>query len=311
MVLGIDTSCYTTSVAIVHEETVLGDFRRILKVKPGERGLRQSEGFFQHVGALPELLAQAAQTTDFSRLDGIAVSVRPRPQEDSYMPVFTAGKSFAQALGSALKLPVFFTSHQEGHVMAALKTCGEPVEESEFVSVHLSGGTTELLRTVRTETGFSFFIEGRSLDLHAGQLIDRTGVLLGMDFPCGKEMDRLAMIYRGEGTLPVTLKEGGFHLSGAETKAGEMVSRGEAPEKIAYSVLHCIAESLEKMLKQIYSRNPFATVILAGGVSASQLLRRELKGRNCRLLYAEPAFAADNAAGTAWIGEKLRKKREE
>ena len=138
-VLGIDTSCYTTSVALVEDGRIAQE-RRLLSVAQGERGLRQSSALFQHVERLPELL-EALFAHSPGCVDGVCVSTRPRDAEGSYMPVFKAGECAARAIAAAQGVPLVETSHQQGHIRAALVDSG--CGEAEFVALHLSGGTTE------------------------------------------------------------------------------------------------------------------------------------------------------------------------
>ncbi len=307
MILGIDTSCYTTSVAVCRGGEILHDLRSPLNVAEGNRGLRQSEGLFMHTKALPELFFRLAEKIDLKELRGVAVSTKPRPEEGSYMPVFLAGYSVAKSVACALSIPLFETSHQEGHVMAALASCGEKVKENEFISLHISGGTTEILRTYPSDNGFSLSLEGGSLDLHAGQLIDRVGVAMGMKFPCGSELDKLAMSVEESIKLPVTLKGTSFHLSGAEAQAMKLLEKGCNTGKLARGVLETIALSIKKSLDVLYKDRPFETVVAAGGVTASRVMRETLKSKNYRVLFADPRFSTDNACGVAFLGEKVIK----
>ena len=115
--LGIDTSNYRTSVALVDEKgEILFNHRELLDVPQGERGLRQSVAFFNHVQRLPEVIEKAMAYRD--RIRAVAVSERPRPREGSYMPCFTAGSACAREVASALGVPLYLTSHQEGHIEA-------------------------------------------------------------------------------------------------------------------------------------------------------------------------------------------------
>ena len=139
MILGIDTSNYTTSISITDEEkNVIIDERIMLNVKNGERGLRQSEAFYQHVMQLPLLFKKIK---DFP-LSGISVSVTPRREAGSYMPCFKAGESFALVLSDMLNLPLIKTTHQEGHIESAV--LASQIDLEKFICVHLSGGTTEI-----------------------------------------------------------------------------------------------------------------------------------------------------------------------
>ncbi|MBQ3054416.1 MAG: O-sialoglycoprotein endopeptidase [Clostridia bacterium] len=308
MILGIDTSCYTTSVAIVKDGNIIADERMPLTVEKGERGLRQSDGVFMHIKSLPVLLEKLGQSHPLKDISAVAVSASPRPEENSYMPVFMAGLTVASSVATALNVPLYKTSHQEGHIMAALESCGEKVEDTEFISVHISGGTTELLHTKRTKEGFCFSLAGESLDLHAGQLIDRIGVAMGLGFPCGKELDTLALKSKNPISFPVTMKGSNFHLSGAEAQGLQKISLGEKKEDIAKGILLAVGKSLKKALDEINREASFNIVIMGGGVSASKTIRDYFHSVKCdyKVLFSNPAYSTDNACGVALIGDKLR-----
>jgi len=144
-VLGIDTSCYTTSCALVTPEgEILSSSRRLLTVEDGARGLMQSQGLFQHVKNLPQMVQNVMADVSDAEICAVCASTRPRPAEDSYMPVFRAGESQARAAASLLRVPFYPASHQEGHVRAAMVDAG--IDETKpFLALHLSGGTTEIL----------------------------------------------------------------------------------------------------------------------------------------------------------------------
>ena len=142
--LGIDTSCYTTSLFFMNRQgQKVAEARRILKVKPGGCGLQQSEMLYQHTRNLPELMEEAVQGHAFSLL-GIGVSARPRPREDSYMPAFLAGQGFARSLAALYSIPLWQISHQENHLEAAMWSAKGP-DTDRFLFLHASGGTTDLL----------------------------------------------------------------------------------------------------------------------------------------------------------------------
>ena len=164
VVLGIDTSCYTTSAALVSlEGKLVTSSRRLLTVAEGERGLQQSQGLFQHVKNLPDMIGKVMQDAPEAQIVAVCASTRPRPVEDSYMPVFRAGESQARAAAAMLRVPFYAASHQEGHVQAALVDSGID-EQKPFLALHLSGGTTEVLLSKAGE----LTLLGGSLDLHAG-----------------------------------------------------------------------------------------------------------------------------------------------
>ena len=181
-VLGIDTSNYKTSVALVDDEgKIICNEQRFLEVKKGERGLRQSTALFQHVNQLPDLIELAFEKLpDNTKVAAVSVSTRPRPVEGSYMPVFNPGYSTGRSLAVALNVPLFTTSHQEGHI-EAVKYYSQFKDSNRLICFHFSGGTSEALLV---ENG-TIQIVGGSKDLAFGQVLDRLGVAYGMDFPCG------------------------------------------------------------------------------------------------------------------------------
>ncbi|MDE6729268.1 MAG: peptidase M22, partial [Oscillospiraceae bacterium] len=141
--LGLDTSNYTTSAALYHTESgEILQAKKLLPVKSGEKGLRQSDAVFHHTVQLPEILEQL----DFSdlQLAGIGVSVRPRNAERSYMPCFLCGQTAARMIGHITGITVYETSHQTGHILAALYSAGVLAwKDQPFLAFHVSGGTTD------------------------------------------------------------------------------------------------------------------------------------------------------------------------
>jgi len=304
--LGIDTSCYTTSIAVVdHKGNLVCDKRQMLNVKKGARGLRQSEGFFQHVMNLPTLLEQVSESVNMNDIGCIAVSTRPRNQENSYMPVFNAGERFAKTLALGLKVPMFTTTHQDGHIMASAHGCRFNHNE-EHISVHLSGGTSELLKSKWSEGQFDVQIIGGSLDVSAGQLIDRVGVALGLEFPSGKHLDGLWKGSTKKLKFPVSVKGSYFNLSGAESYGLKYGESNESIEDISKGLFEALLKTLEKALITACEETGINSVLMAGGVSASKFLSSRLPDvlnkQGISVKFCPPQFAADNAIGVALLG---------
>ena len=302
-VLGIDTSCYTTSAALVSVEgELLGSARRLLTVGEGERGLQQSQGLFQHVKNLPDMIGQVMQGAP--QICAVCASVRPRPAEESYMPVFRAGESQARAAAALLRVPFYPVSHQEGHVRAAMVDAGIDAGRP-FLALHLSGGTTEILLADQGR----LTLLGGSLDLHAGQLVDRTGVRMGLGFPAGPALEKLAMQAAPQGLLGVSIKGTSCNLAGAENKIERWLAQGElSREQIAAEVFDFLCRTIERMIDNACEATGARQALLAGGVASSTLLRGMLNARakkrrlNCRLHYAHPELSGDNAVGVALLG---------
>ena len=304
LVLGIDTSCYTTSVAADTGDAVI-QIKKPLKVKEGDCGLRQSEAVFQHIKNLPLCFGELKEKVDFRDFDAvtIAVSSRPRNVDGSYMPVFLAGQSFARVLADAMTAEYIETSHQEGHIMAAIHSCIKySIMEEPFLTYHLSGGTTELLLAKPTGCGFECEIVGGTLDLPAGQFIDRIGVKLGMEFPCGKYLDYSACEYLGEkAKVKSCVKEEYINFSGEETRYERLIESGSS--FVAYCTMKCIADSVKKSVKVAKEKYNVKNVLMVGGVSSSRFLRSEFSDMP-NVYFAEPELSTDNAVGVCQIGKK-------
>ena len=316
-VLGIDTSNYTTSLALVSDSGFV-HARRILEVKKGECGLRQSDALFLHTVNLPELFTElfSAYREKYghdAEVDAVAYSAYPRDTEGSYMPCFLAGKSCAYATSSAMGKPIFKFSHQAGHIMAALKTCGnESSLGEEFLAMHLSGGTTELVYVKRDEEkGFLAEIAGDTADISAGQLVDRVGVMLGLKFPCGAELEKLAhdaVGLKGVKPLKVSMRDGSVNMSGAENRISAMVQSGVAASEIAYFTLDFVAKNVIAMAEHAREKYSDLPIIFAGGVMRNTIIREKICKKLKNVLFADVELSSDNAVGTAYLGyEKMKK----
>lgn len=300
-VLGIDTSCYTTSVALVEDGRIAQE-RRLLSVAQGERGLRQSSALFQHVERLPELL-EALFAHSPGCVDGVCVSTRPRDAEGSYMPVFKAGECAARAIAAAQGVRSVATSHQQGHIRAALVDSG--CGEAEFVALHLSGGTTE---AVFVEQGLQTRLIATSADLHAGQLVDRVGIALGLSFPAGPALETLARQGSAKGAMPLSHRDNQVSLSGAEAQAMRMIAAGIPGVDVAAEVYSYLSRAVAKLIEIAVRETGAKQVLLGGGVASSALLRELLPARLKRnglkvaLCWGKPEYSGDNAVGVALIG---------
>lgn len=308
LALGLDTSCYTTSAALCSESGPPRQERRLLPVPKGERGLRQSEAVFAHVRQLPKVLLPLLSENK-ERIDCVCASDRPRDGEDSYMPVFQVGVSQGKALAAALNVPFFTTTHQRGHITAA--KYGTGLETSRFVALHLSGGTTDTLLI----NGEELKPLGTSCDLHAGQLVDRIGVKLGLPFPAGPYLEELAVKGENKNRVPVSFESDGLrcHLSGAEAQLARMIDAEEPKESVAAEVYGVLCRTVLRLVQAAAEKSDTKDVLIAGGVASSRLLREMLLERSekrrtgLHLFFGRPEFSGDNAVGAALIGlEKLR-----
>lgn len=303
--LGIDTSNYKTSVAVVSDTgDILFSSQEFLKVKRGERGLRQSEALFQHVKQLPFALESALSDNMIRENIGcVSVSVKPRPLNNSYMPVFLAGESFARSLSAALDVPLYEFSHQEGHI-EAIRYYSEAKNINPIICFHFSGGTTEAVLV--DEPKGIFKIIGGSKDLAYGQVLDRVGVSMGLDFPCGEVLDKIAMSSAGHRNIlsKVKVKDGYVNLSGIETQAQRLLCQYEKVELV--DDLFCkLSQSVMEMTLQLSSQYNIDTFIYAGGVSCSQYMRNFLMEnlhKDLNMIFGKAQMSSDNAIGIALLG---------
>lgn len=294
MFVGIDTSNYTTSLAVLDDN--INQEKIMLSVKQGERGLRQSDAVFQHTVNMPKLL----ERVELSNIEAVGVSVRPRNVENSYMPCFLVGEAVATAISKSNNIPLFKTSHQIGHILAVLYDTDKlDLINDRFIAFHLSGGTTEALLVEPHKTELiKASIIGESSDLKAGQAIDRAGVMMGLDFPCGRELDRLSK--QSDVNYKIKPSMNGFNcsLSGVENKAYQMYNKGESKENISNFVLSYICSSVEEMLSRIVKEYGDLPIVFSGGVSSNTMLRERMNNR-FNAYFARPEFSLDNAAGVA------------
>lgn len=304
--VGFDTSNYTTSLAVSDGEgRILANWKLPLTVKKGERGLRQSDAVFAHTKHLPILTQRLGNMLKQEGLRAVAVGVSatPRDAEDSYMPCFLAGVAAAHSFAAAEGLPVYSFSHQKGHVMAALYSSGQAsrLQEKPFLAFHVSGGTTEALLVQPTAPDFSLSLVGQTQDLNGGQVIDRIGVAMGLSFPCGRELERLAASYAGRiPTHPVCVREGQCSLSGAENLALRLWSQTKDPSVTAAFTFDFIGETLRQMGKQLLEKYGTMPVLFGGGVMSNTLMRDALR-RSMEAYFSEAEFSADNGAGIALL----------
>ena len=308
VVIGVDTSNYTTSLAILTlDGELIANLKRPLSVSEGQRGLRQSDAVFSHVKNFPSLTEEADPFLSDKRIAAVGVSTQPRLQEGSYMPCFLTGQAFASSIALAARAPLFTFSHQCGHMMAALYSSGrEEWSQSPFCAFHVSGGTTEVLRVCAAPNGEGFITElvGGTKDLNAGQVIDRIGVHMGLSFPCGMEMEKLALSFEGKVPRRKMKVENLFaNLSGLENIAVNMYDETKDRSLCSAFVFSVIADTLEKLCRSYFEKYGEMPVVFAGGVMSNTLIRTHLE-KHFVSAFAEPELSRDNAVGIAELARR-------
>ena len=300
--LGIDTSNYTTSVALYNSET--GEMlqqKKLLPVREGQLGLRQSDAVFHHTAQLHSLFEELVREIDTNQIAAIGVSSRPRPVEGSYMPCFTVGENTAKILSVALRVPLYDFSHQEGHIAAALFSADRTDWlNREFIAFHVSGGTTEAVLAKGSGCGFSLELVAKTLDLNAGQAVDRVGLMLGLRFPCGMALEQLAL----QNTEPVRahpkLKGCDCCLSGVENLCRKFLDEGRSKQFIAAFCLEYIRCALSLMTDALLEKYGSLPLVYAGGVMSNTIINNSFTAKY-HAVFAEPKYSSDNAAGIAYL----------
>ena len=301
-VLGIDTSNYTTSIAYFDGESGV-NCSRLLPVKQGELGLRQSDAVFAHIKSLPELSGRLFSDAPIGAVTAVGVSTRPRAVEGSYMPCFMVGYSHAKMLSDLLRVPLVEVSHQQGHVAASLWSAGHlELMDRPHLAWHLSGGTTELLLVEPEGKNVCCTKIGGTTDISAGQLIDRTGQLLNLPFPSGKHLDELSREGKMAEIFKVKCPGMEFSLSGVQNKVQQFHEKHQIPAETAAYALRCVAQAVFQATVNARKEYPDLPVVFSGGVASNSMLRQVLKP--LEPIFSEPQFSTDNAMGVAVLAHR-------
>ena len=317
--LGIDTSNYRTSAAVIDEEGRIIDQKAVLlDVPEGKRGLRQSEAFFMHSNRLPGYIEELFGSIDPVCIKAVGVSERPRRVEGSYMPCFLAGFNAAREIAASLRIPLYCFSHQEGHAAAVMESDGRAAA-SRTLFFHLSGGTTEALLCSPDNKGYSMEIVGGTRDISVGQLLDRFGVAMGMPFPSGKYLDDIAYKVletadfdakkiQKSGVIPkIRINEGYFNLSGVETRLLRYAeAHDESAPDVTAELFAAVSELLIKSAQYLSEKYCADNIYMAGGVASSRTFRAIAQRNNSiDIHFGAPELSGDNAAGAALLAKRI------
>ena len=296
-VIGFDTSNYTTSIAYFDGVSGINQ-SKLLPVKIGEIGLRQSDAVFHHTKSLPELSDRLFCDIKPNDITAIGVSTRPRAVEGSYMPCFMVGLSHAKLLADALHVPLVECSHQQGHIAASVWSAGRnDLLDKPHLAWHLSGGTTELLLVEPDDRTVRCTKIGGTTDISAGQLIDRTGKLLGLPFPSGKHLDAVSTDAQNSDVFHIKCPDLAFSISGLQNKVQEYWEKYHSKVETAGFALRCVCACVRKATENAQKKYPGLPVVFSGGVASNSLLRENLRDLNP--VFCEPKFSTDNAMGVA------------
>ncbi len=304
LVLGIDTSNYATCLSAYCTQTkkFVYKHKKLLPVKKGEKGLRQSDAVFHHTVFLPEMIDDAAKQVNLTNVGAVGVSFAPEPVQNSYMPCFLAGVSAATFFCTAKNIPLIKTTHQQGHIAAAIYKTGDYSLFNKPVLVfHVSGGTTKLLYCDNIN---SIKTIGGTNDLYAGQAVDRIGVKLGFNFPAGPQMSEIALACNDEIDPKVSVIGTQCNLSGLENKCNELINKGESHAYVAKYCLIAVGKTVLSIIKNAKTKYKTEPIICAGGVMSSEVIKQYVQKQMPNVKFVSGEFSSDNAMGVAIIAAK-------
>ena len=312
-ILGIETSCDETGVAIYDEEKglIANQLHTQIALHADYGGVVPELASRDHIRKLAPLLQAALQEANLTAkdIDGVAYTSGP-----GLVGALLVGSTVARSLAYAWNIPAIGVHHMEGHLLAPMLEENPP--HFPFVALLVSGGHTQL---VRVDGVGRYELLGESIDDAAGEAFDKTAKLLGLDYPGGAALARLAL----NGTpnrfafpRPMTDRPGlDFSFSGLKTFAANtlhqvMQEEGELTEQskadIAYAFQEAVVDTLAIKCKRALKQTGLKRLVIAGGVSANKQLRQTLAELMQQfggdVFYPKPQFCTDNGAMIAYAG---------
>lgn len=312
-ILGIETSCDETGVAIYDEEKglIANQLHTQIALHADYGGVVPELASRDHIRKLAPLLQAALEEAHLTAkdIDGIAYTCGP-----GLVGALLVGSTVARSLAYAWNVPAIGVHHMEGHLLAPMLEENPP--HFPFVALLVSGGHTQL---VRVDGVGRYELLGESIDDAAGEAFDKTAKLLGLDYPGGAALARLALKgapNRFAFPRPMTDRPGlDFSFSGLKTFAANtlhqvMQEEGELTEQskadIAYAFQEAVVDTLAIKCKRALKQTGLKRLVIAGGVSANKQLRQTLAELMQQLggevFYPQPQFCTDNGAMIAYAG---------
>lgn len=307
-VLGIETSCDETGVAIYDERSGLlaNQLYSQVKLHADYGGVVPELASRDHVRKTVPLIQLALKEAKLSAIDidGVAYTAGP-----GLVGALLVGATIGRALAFAWNVPAVPVHHMEGHLLAPMLE--DYVPQFPFVALLVSGGHTQLISV----TGIgNYQLLGESVDDAAGEAFDKTAKLLGLDYPGGSmlaSMARQGTIGRFTFPRPMTDRPGlDFSFSGLKTFAANTIlangNDAQTRADIACAFEDAVVDTLAIKCKRALEQTNFKRLVMAGGVSANQKLRLTLSNmmakRGGEVFYARPEFCTDNGAMIAYAG---------
>lgn len=307
-VLGIETSCDETGIAIYDDKLGLlaNQLYSQIKVHADYGGVVPELASRDHIRKTVPLIQAALKEANLTRADIDAVAYTAGP---GLVGALMVGATVGRSLAFAWNVPAVAVHHMEGHLLAPMLEDKTP--EFPFVALLVSGGHTQLISV----TGIGEYeLLGESIDDAAGEAFDKTAKLLGLDYPGGPVLSRMAQ-QGAEGRFvfprPMTDRPGlDFSFSGLKTFAANTIrNNADDPQTradIARAFEDAVVDTLAIKCKRALEQTGFKRLVMAGGVSANRALRAKmetvLKQRGGEVFYARPEFCTDNGAMIALAG---------
>ena len=307
-ILGIETSCDETGIAIYDDEAGLlaNQLYSQVKLHADYGGVVPELASRDHVRKTVPLIQAALKEAGLEpqQIDAVAYTAGP-----GLVGALLVGATIGRALAFAWKVPAVPVHHMEGHLLAPMLEENPP--EFPFVALLVSGGHTQLISV--TGVG-EYELLGESIDDAAGEAFDKTAKLLGLDYPGGPMLSKMAQ----QGTAgrftfprPMTDRPGlDFSFSGLKTFAANTIRANPDDEQtradIARAFEDAVVDTLSIKCKRALDQTGFTRLVIAGGVSANRTLREQMavmmQKRGGEVFYARPEFCTDNGAMIAYAG---------
>lgn len=307
-VLGIETSCDETGIAIYDTQAglVANQLYSQIKLHADYGGVVPELASRDHVRKTVPLIQAALREADLNAgdIDGVAYTSGP-----GLVGALLVGATVGRALAFAWNVPAVAVHHMEGHLLAPMLEDNPP--EFPFVALLVSGGHTQLISV----TGIGEYrLLGESIDDAAGEAFDKTAKLLGLDYPGGPMLSKMAQAgnaARFTFPRPMTDRPGlDFSFSGLKTFAANTIRNSGGDEQtradIARAFEDAVVDTLAIKCRRALDETGFKRLVMAGGVSANRTLRQRLgemmTKRGGTVFYARPEFCTDNGAMIAYAG---------
>lgn len=307
-VLGIETSCDETGIAVYDQQAGLlaNQLYSQVKVHANYGGVVPELASRDHVRKTVPLIQAALKEANLSAADinGVAYTAGP-----GLVGALLVGASVGCALAFAWNVPAVAVHHMEGHLLAPMLEDKPPI--FPFVALLISGGHTQLISV----TGIGKYeLLGESIDDAAGEAFDKTAKLLGLDYPGGSLLSKIAkqgVADRFTFPRPMTDRPGlDFSFSGLKTFAANIIRSNGGDDQtradIARAFEDAMVDTLVIKCKRALEKTGFKNLVMAGGVSANRTLRTKLvemmQKRGAEVFYARPQFCTDNGAMIAYAG---------